>query len=200
MSRASVRWASGLTAVLIVVALGLTGPAGASSKSHRAAPQITAYPSLSEVTSQILAAEKSTKPPSFVRPSISTLANGGDFGMQEAGHCTAPGTNASSVSVASCTFGDKSADQTLVLTGDSRAQMWLDAFETVATGAQLKLVLLAKEGCPAPLATYRINNDGTFSNSAWTACTKWHNFVIKTIKQHETSGRGGGVRGEPCAR
>ena len=144
-------------------------------------PRISAYPSLSQVTSQILAAEKSAKPPASVRPSISTLANGGDFGMQDAGHCAAPGTNASSISVANCTFGDKSAKETLVLTGDSRAQMWLDAFETVATGAHLKLVFLAKEGCPAPLATYRINNDGTFSDSAWTACTKWHSFVIKTI-------------------
>jgi hypothetical protein len=92
-----------------------------------------------------------------------------------------PGTNAASVNVRDCTFGDKTAKETLVLTGDSRAQMWLDAFETVATGAHVKLVLLAKEGCPAPFATYRINDDGTFSNAAWTACTKWHSFVIKTI-------------------
>jgi hypothetical protein len=181
MRRASVRWAGGLTALFLVVCLGSTGLAGASSKSHDPVPRISAYPSLSQVTTQILAAEKSTEAPRSVRPSLSTLADGGDFGMLDAGHCAAPGTNASSVSVANCTFGDKSAKETLVLTGDSRAQMWLDALETVATGAHLKLVLLAKEGCPAPLATYRINNDGTFSNSAWTACTQWHSFVIKTI-------------------
>jgi hypothetical protein len=128
-----------------------------------------------------VAAETTTKAPASVQPPIGTLANGGDFGMQEAGHCASPGTNATSVNVGDCTFGDKSAKETLVLTGDSRAQMWLDAFEAVATGARVKLVLLAKEGCPAPLATYRINNDGTFSNAAWTACTKWHSFVIKTI-------------------
>jgi hypothetical protein len=181
MRRGSVRWAGGLTVASTIVSVALAGLAGASSKSHNPVPRIAAYPSLSQVTSQILAAEKSGKAPRSVQPSISTLANGGDFGMQEAGPCAAPGTNASSVSVANCTFGDKSAKETLVVTGDSRAQMWLDAFETLATGAHLKLVFLAKEGCPAPLATYRINNDGTFSDSAWTACTKWHSFVIKTI-------------------
>ena len=181
--RPSARWVGGLTAVVIVVGLCLGGPAGASSKSHGSVRLLSAYPSLSEVTSQILAAEKSTRPPASVRPSISTLANGGDFGMQNAGHCAAPGTNASSVSVANCTFGDKSAKETVVLTGDSRAQMWLDAFESVAMGAHLKLVLLAKEGCPVPLATYRLNNDGAFSDSTWTACTKWHSFVIKTINE-----------------
>jgi hypothetical protein len=59
--------------------------------------------------------------------------------------------------------------------------MWFDAFQSIAAGAHLRLIILAKSGCPAPLATYRINNDGTFSNSPWTACTKWHSFVIKTI-------------------
>ena len=164
----------------VVVGMATTATAAVAT-SHASVPRVTEFPSLHQVTSQIAAAEKTAKPPSTAKPSISTLANGGDFGMQKAGHCAAPGTNASSVNVASCTFGDKSAKETLVLTGDSRAQMWLDAFETVATGAHVRLILLAKSGCPSPLATYRINNDGTFSNAPWSACSKWHNFVIKTI-------------------
>jgi len=170
---------AGLMAVVVV--LGLAGNVGASSNSHGAVPLISQYPTLRQVTSQIMTAEKTANPPPSVRPPISTLADGGDFGMQNAGSCAAPGTSTASVNVKNCTFGDKSAKETVVLTGDSRAQMWLDAFETVATGAHFKLVFLAKEGCPSPLATYRINNDGSFSNSPWTACSKWHSFVIKTI-------------------
>jgi hypothetical protein len=181
MRRAGIRRASGLSFCLVVLALSIASSAGAASGHRGSVPRISQYPSLTQVTSQIVTAETTTKAPASVRPPIGTLANGGDFGMQEAGRCASPGTKAASVNVKECTFGDKSSGETLVLTGDSRAQMWLDAFETVATGAHVKLVLLAKEGCPAPLATYRINNDGTFSNAAWTACTKWHNFVIKTI-------------------
>jgi SGNH domain (fused to AT3 domains) len=181
MRRVMVRQAGVMMVGLMIVALGITGNAGASSKPHGSVPLISQYPTLSQVTAQIMTAERTATAPASVRPSLSTLADGGDFGMQNAGSCAAPGTNTASVNVKSCTFGDKSAKETVVLTGDSRAQMWLDAFETVATGAHFKLILLAKEGCPAPLATYRINNDGSFSNSPWTACTKWHSFVIKTI-------------------
>jgi hypothetical protein len=183
MSRVVVRWTYGRIAVLMGMALLLgtlcQGVVAAASPSS--VPRISQFPILGQVTSQIVAAESATKPPATVHPSISTLAAGGDFGFQPAGHCVAPGTSTARVNVAACTFGDKTAKETLVLTGDSRAQMWLDAFEKVATGAHIKLVLLAKSGCPAPLATYRINNDGAFSNSPWTACTSWHHFVIKTI-------------------
>jgi len=181
MRRVVVTGTGGLIVGVLVVVLAFAAEAGASTESQGSVPSISHYATLSQVTSQILAATKTTKAPASVRPSISTLADGGDFGMQNAGHCPSPGTNTASVNVNDCTFGDKSSKETLVLTGDSRAQMWLDAFKTVATGAHFKLVFLAKEGCPSPLATYRINNDGSFSNSPWTACTKWHSFVIKTI-------------------
>ena len=148
MRRAGVRRASGLSFCLVLLVLSIAGNVGATSRPQGSLPRISEYPSLSQVTSQILAAETVTKAPASVRPPIGTLANGGDFGMQDAGHCASPGTNATSVNVGNCTFGDKSAKETLVLTGDSRAQMWLDAFETVATGARVKLVSSPRRAVP----------------------------------------------------
>ncbi len=97
MRRAGVRRASGLSFCLVVLVLSIASNAGGTSRAHASVPRISDYPSLSQVTSQIVAAETTTKAPASVQPSISTLANGGDFGMQEAGDCAAPGTNATSV-------------------------------------------------------------------------------------------------------
>ena len=165
-----------------LVTFGGMSTSGATvNHAQSTTPRLSAFPTLSQITAQIATAEKTTQPPKSVHPSLSTLAAYGDFGFFDAGSCAAPGTNSASVNVSACTFGDKSSPETIVLTGDSRAQMWLDAFVTVATGAHFKLILLAKSGCPSPFATYRVNNNGTFSNSAWTACTKWHLFVKQTI-------------------
>jgi len=180
--RARVRAAASMVAIGSLVSLGGVATSGASvDHAQSSIPKLSSFPTIGQITSQIAAAEVTKKPPSSVHPSLSTLAAYGDFGFADAGNCTAPGTDSSSVNVAACTFGNKSSHETVVLTGDSRAQMWLDAFVTIAQGANFKLILLAKSGCPSPFATYRVNNNGTYSNSVWAACTKWHTFVRQTI-------------------
>ena len=177
-----VRVTASMFAICAVVTFGGVSTSGASTDHSRSpTPRLSTLPTLSQIAAQISAAEVNSKPPSIVHPSLSTLAAFGDFGYANAGKCTPPGTNVASVNVAACTFGAKASHVTVVLTGDSRAQMWTDAFIAIAQGANFKLIVLAKSGCPSPFATYRVNNNGTYSNTAWDACTRWHLFVKQTI-------------------
>jgi len=102
---------------------------------------------------------------------------------ERSGACGAPPTGQSKVSVAACTFGDKTASKTIVLLGDSRAQMWFNTFRTIADAAHLKLVLLAKGACPAALGTFRLTTPaGVPQNAPWPACAAWHTFVLHAVK------------------
>ena len=124
-----------------------------------------------------------TTPPSKTEPSLQILANGGDFGASGSiPSCPDVTVGMSSVNLNDCTFGDLNATKTMVLTGDSRAQMWFNAVNAIATANEYRLVYLAKSGCPVPTATYEINNNGSMTNTPWTACSNWHKFIAATIK------------------
>ncbi len=120
--------------------------------------------------------------PHQVQPPLQDLTSQDVVGSGYAPQCTPPDTFVSTENVASCTFGDPEGTRTIVLTGDSRAEMWFNALNAVATAAKVKLVLLSKNGCPAAAGSFRVNNNGTLSNASWPACTAWHKFVISTIK------------------
>jgi hypothetical protein len=63
----------------------------------------------------------------------------------------------------------------MVLYGDSRAAMWLPAFESIATASHWKLVLLNKDDCPAEPITF--NN----------VCDQWHIWATHWINTHDPS-------------
>jgi hypothetical protein len=143
--------------------------------------RISQFANAATVEAAVRAAEKTVQPPAHVQPSLGALANGSDFGDELATDCWGPGVNESRVNVKACTFGDTRARRTMVLTGDSRAQMWFDVIDSIAIASHLKLVFLAKSGCPSAIGTFRLNNNGALSGSPWPACTSWHRFVISTI-------------------
>jgi SGNH domain (fused to AT3 domains) len=160
------------------VLFGLLQP-GASAASKNV---LATYATQSQVTAAVGEAQHLRSAPSKVIPSIQVLARDGDFGIDLAHGCAAPSEGVSTEDVPACTFGDKASATTIVLTGDSRAQMWFDALDIVAKAEKVKLVLLAKAGCPAPLATYEEKNAaGITASIAWTACSDWHKFAIRTI-------------------
>ena len=96
--------------------------------------------------------------------------------------CPGPGTFQSTEDIAKCTFGDVRATRALVLTGDSRAQMWFDTLDAIASAAHFKLVLMAKSGCPSPRGNYPLNNGGTVSAAPWPACRAWDDWVGHTLQ------------------
>ncbi len=136
----------------------------------------------SQVEAAVKKAESLKSIPKTLQPPVQSLATEDLAGTKYLPQCQVPGTFDSSEKVASCTFGDPEGSHTIVLTGDSRAEMWFNTLNTIAMRSQLKLVLLTKSGCPAAIGSFRVNNNGTLSNSSWPACSAWHSFVIATIK------------------
>lgn len=122
--------------------------------------------------------------PSSVTPSLSTLANGHDFGNTLVwNRCGYINTSAWQEHIAHCYFGDTKSKVTVALVGDSRASMYLDTFAKLGKLEHFKILFIAKDGCPSPLGTYMTNNNGTLSDAVWTACTKFHSYLISNLKK-----------------
>jgi hypothetical protein len=141
------------------------------------------FATLKQVKLAVSRAGSMTALSSNVEPSLQTLASGGDFGDSQSSACPDVAVSMSSVNVNDCIFGDVNSTKTIVLTGDSRAQMWFNAIDAIATASKYRLVFLAKSGCPVPLATYEINDlHGPLINAPWKACSNWHKFIATAIR------------------
>jgi SGNH domain (fused to AT3 domains) len=173
----------GMVAAMALAGCGAISGSTPTSGRTNVAVSLSQFASLAQVEAAVGEAERAKTPPAHVDPSLQVLANGRDFGNQQSYACPIPMVSASSVDSAKCIFGDVHATRTMVLTGDSRAQMWFDTINAIATANNYRLLFLAKGGCPVPLATYEVNNnDGTVTNAPWAACTAWHNFLSSTIR------------------
>lgn len=84
----------------------------------------------------------------------------------------------SQVTVPACTFGDLTADRTIVLYGDSHAGMWFQAINGIATSEHWRLDLLMKNGCPASVVAV-----ATPQGTRLTVCDQWHQYAVARIKQ-----------------
>ncbi len=166
------------------ISLAMAPVASAQTRSSAGVKSSDSYATLAQVRAAIKSAQHLSSPPSHVIPSLSTLAAQDDWGgdLQAQSNCPALGVDEATFDVASCTFGDKSSTTVVALVGDSRAQMWLDVFNSLGLSEHFKLVLMAKSGCPVPLGTYQTNNNGAVSKSPWSACTAFHSFVASTLK------------------
>lgn len=77
-----------------------------------------------------------------------------------------------------CRLGDPSASRTVVLFGDSHAQMWAPALITVAAQQHFALVVLAKPGCAVTVIGL---------NTAGWPCHSWYEWALaQTRKLHPT--------------
>jgi hypothetical protein len=59
-----------------------------------------------------------------------------------------PTANKDCVTATQCVFGNTTSSKTIVLWGDSHAQMWLPALVPVATSLSMRVVLIWHTGCP----------------------------------------------------
>jgi peptidoglycan/LPS O-acetylase OafA/YrhL len=83
---------------------------------------------------------------------------------------------AQSEEVKVCTFGDPSAETSIVLFGDSHAIQWFNPLQRMAESHRWKLITLVKSGCPAT----DIREAGT-SPAFSAACNKWRAESIRRI-------------------
>jgi hypothetical protein len=141
-----------------------------------AAGSVSAAPSVVALQKAIKAGTKLTSLPSATTP---TLAK--DVGPAELGgpmlpaRCVAESQSQSTVPI--CPLGDTTSKKTMVLLGDSQAQMWAPAFIAIADAQHERLIILAKDACPPWLATYL-----TTGMSPFPQCTAFHSFTLAEIK------------------
>jgi hypothetical protein len=153
--------------------LALAGTASAAVVSPRAAtpPPGTAV----EIAELVHAAPTITKVPAQSYPSIGAEAS--DSATQEF-----PATAHGCLSVSGCVFGDTTAPQTIVLFGDSHAQMWLSAVVPAAEALHYRVVLLYLGGCPA--ASVDVWNSLPLEGAPvgyYAECNRFRSAAIKAI-------------------
>ncbi len=130
--RSSVLGTAVAVAVVAVMATSALAQAGSSLPTPGTAAQVSSLVSKSLAIKTL---------PSNLVPSLSA-ASGDLPGLYY------PTANSQCTTAIQCDFGDLAATTTVVLFGDSHAQMWLPALVPVATSLHFKLILIWRPGCP----------------------------------------------------
>ncbi len=77
-----------------------------------------------------------------------------------------------------CLYGDKEAEKSLVLFGDSHAAQWFPALDNFAKSNGYQLFSFTKSACPA--ANVKLPDKGGFKDAE---CKKWRQLILKRIKE-----------------
>ena len=155
-----------LTLVIANVALDVEPSGGSTPSTDRVTPGTDA-----EIAKLVAASSRIQHLPSDLTPSLQDAPS--DWGASR-GACQ---PTVSQVSVPRCVFGDPQGKQTMVLFGDSHAQMWFRSMEAIAAKAHWRLVLLGKGYCMAN--QYPPPNR---LNIVQQTCRRWQTFAYRRIK------------------
>jgi len=79
-----------------------------------------------------------------------------------------------------CTYGDVTAGRTLVLWGDSHAAAWADAFDVAGQELGWKVVLVARQACPASLVSPTSTRYRPVGEAQRIGCAERNAWVVKT--------------------
>ena len=169
---------SALSVLLVVsaafVGIGMAESAGATGPASAPTPGTA-----SQIEKLVAASSGITSIPSSPDPSLSAEdADSANLWYPETLHgCTDLVSDP-------CVFGDTTSKKTVVLFGDSHAQMWLSALVPAAKALKVRLVLFWFGGCPAASVTVYLTTslDG-FPAGPYLACNNWRKTVLKTIKK-----------------
>ena len=136
--------------VMTVLVLSL---AIATETTPDAAANLPVAPNTDAVLRNVAAAPSIRTVPSILVPGLADVASDyGEHGLPAA--CSA-GVEQSTEKL--CMLGDVHGRRLLVVYGDSHAGMWLPAFDGLAKGVHMRLLVLSKPGCPAALLTISIH-------------------------------------------
>jgi hypothetical protein len=122
----------------MVIVCSVIGPVMSASATK---PSLPAPGTAAQVRSLVAASTSIRALPSDLVPTIAAASgdNAARYYRNSSVGCS---------TVTQCVYGDPSSSTTVVLYGDSHAQMWLPALAPVATADDFKLVLLWHSGCP----------------------------------------------------
>ena len=167
--------AAGIATVLATVAI-LSLVIGFHSTSS-ASSGLPPAPNVQAVLHEVAAAKSIIKLPDATDPGLTQAA--GDFGASHEDDSCSAGLAQSSEQL--CFLGDVHAHRLIIVYGDSHALMWLPAFESVASHAHLRLLVLGKPDCPASLITVTNPPGIGKAGDPYLACDNWHKWAVKTI-------------------
>jgi SGNH domain (fused to AT3 domains) len=154
---------------VLVAVLTLPGTSGASHLDQAA--------SLARVLRLVAAAPTIKKIPHNLAVPLQDTPNDNAYRLVLAQRC---GLGPDGVTLPSCVYGDPRGTRTMVLFGDSHAEMWLPGFDAMAKRAHWKLIFLAKPGCPAAyIQTY----DPFRKKYPFKECDEWHAYAVSRINR-----------------
>jgi peptidoglycan/LPS O-acetylase OafA/YrhL len=140
----------------------------------------TPAPDAQMVLAKVAAAPSIRALPRSIRPPLASAP--ADYGgFSEPQNCVA---HLSETSSPICVLGDRHGKGLLVVYGDSHAVMWLQAFDAIAIRAHWRLVVLAKEDCPAEFITVTDPPGVRQPNGPYVECNAWHSWVVRWINEH----------------
>jgi hypothetical protein len=111
--------------------------------------------------------------PKDVTPALQDAVH--DSGQTMAGNVGC-NPNFNQTTTPACIFGDPTGTKTLILYGDSHANMWLPAFDAIGKRLHWRIALLAKYACSAPELNFGFWN-GEFERP-YTQCNTWHKYAL----------------------
>jgi SGNH domain (fused to AT3 domains) len=171
------RWARA-TRTATVIAAGLLALAASASAAVVSPRGSAPAPGTAvEIAELVRAAPSITTVPARSYPSI--YAEASDSATREF-----PVTDHGCLTLTECVFGDTTSNQTIVLFGDSHAQMWLSAVAPAAAALHYRVVLLFLAGCPT--ATVTVWNPlpiPGFPAGSYTGCNRFRKESIAAIDQ-----------------
>jgi peptidoglycan/LPS O-acetylase OafA/YrhL len=137
------------------------------------ASRVAASPPLSTVVAAVKAASRGAKLPALTPP-VSQLL---DESYQFPSGCVPAGTQTTSDI---CHLGDASAAKTIVLFGDSHAQMWMPTILAMATVDSWNVIPIVKSGCVVSSWIGK-GYPGT-PGSTLTECHTWYQWAVRQAK------------------
>lgn len=85
--------------------------------------------------------------------------------------------------IPTCQFGDTSSNDNVVLFGDSHADMWFPAIDSMANAHHWRLSVISKAACP-PLF---ISLYSPVLGRQWTECSQWQDNALQAIRADHPS-------------
>jgi peptidoglycan/LPS O-acetylase OafA/YrhL len=163
----------GVTLIVATVAIdshGTTETMGASS-----------VPILSAQRVHQLVAESSSVESVPPRISPSLAAAFFDFGIPSS--WTGCAVAEAQIAEPPCTFGAPNGSRSMVIYGDSHAEMWATTLNDIAVADGWKLVTFVKESCPA--VDLPVSNPPGYGvpGDPFHACDQWHRYVTDRINR-----------------
>jgi SGNH domain (fused to AT3 domains) len=151
---------------LLATALTIVG-----SAAYGLGPTAAQSPgSASQVKALVAASHRIKVLPKSLTPSLANAAN-------DAPEVIYPSTRVGCGSLTQCVFGDTTSTTSLVLFGDSHAEMWLSAVIPWALSQHVKVIVLTIDGCPVADVDVWLSH----AQGYYTACTADRARDIATI-------------------